>query len=192
MSTGIKNGRVPGAVRDKESPPASVGLRRSLSTVTISSATRFLPDNHPASQRGGPMTASAVQAGGGVGSGRRGTGGGSWQTTLFVLLAAGAVVAVAARTRSKKRRRTMSYVLGPDGKHVDIGGKRKAVHVWTRFWARLNGVIFGRRSSRAVLSICSHIRLRCRWHSQQTGLLRANTQIPQGGEDAAAEAPKLY
>lgn len=49
--------------------------------------------------------------------------GASLQTVLFLLLATGAVVAVAARTRSKKRRRAISYAVGPDGKHVDIGGK---------------------------------------------------------------------
>lgn len=45
------------------------------------------------------------------------------KATLFIVLSIGAIAAVAARTWSKKRRRSMSYALGPDGKHVDIGGE---------------------------------------------------------------------
>lgn len=67
-----------------------------------------------------------MPAAGAVAGGSRATSlGVSLQTALFLLLATGAVVAVATRTRSKKRRRAMSYAVGPDGKHVDIGGKRR-------------------------------------------------------------------
>ncbi len=45
------------------------------------------------------------------------------KATLFILISIGTIAAVAVRTRSKKRRRSMSYALGPDGKHVDIGCK---------------------------------------------------------------------
>lgn len=66
------------------------------------------------------MPAAAGASGGAGGS--RGPLAASLHTALFILFSAGAVVAVAARTRSKKRRRAMSYAVGPDGKHVDIGG----------------------------------------------------------------------
>lgn len=67
------------------------------------------------------MPAAGGGGGGGAGSGR-GTLAASLHTALFLLFSAGTVVAVAARTRSKKRRRAISYAVGPDGKHVDIGG----------------------------------------------------------------------